>query len=150
MGSNKFRLYTDRKLSVPVTAAQPSGYTAYTAVGRSGMFTAIASAAPSAITESTENGSSNNYASDKNLLNTTTKLQDSHYYQDYSYVVRGANSHDNWKPYFNKLVHPAGFAVFGEVDYFTVNSGVEKLGNTVLNGSTINNTSNAIITEMTT
>jgi len=150
MGSNKFRLYTDRKLSVPVTAAQPSGYTAYTAVGRSGMFTAIASAAPSAITESTENGSSNNYASDKNLLNTTTRLQDSHYYQDYSYVIRGANSHDNWKPYFNKLVHPAGFAVFGEVDYFTVNSGVEKLGNTVLNGSTINNTSNAIITEMTT
>jgi hypothetical protein len=150
MGSNKFRLYTDRRLSVPVTAAQPSGYTAYTAVGRSGMFTAIASAAPAAITESTENGSSNNYASDKNLLNTTTKLQDSHYYQDYSYVVRGANSHDNWKPYFNKLVHPAGFAVFGEVDYFTVNSGVEKLGNTVLNGSTINNTSNAIITEMTT
>ena len=150
VNTNSFRLYTDRKLSIPVTASQPSGYTAYTAVGRAGMFTGLATAQPAAITESTENGSANNYASDKNLLNTTTKLQDSYYYQDYSYVIRGANSHDNWKPYFNKLVHPAGFAVFGEVDYFTVNSGVEKLGTTVVDGSTINNTSNAITTEMTT
>jgi hypothetical protein len=77
------------------------------------------------------------------------KLQDSYYYQDYSYVVRGANSLDDWKPYFNKLVHPAGMASFGEVDYFTTSSAKERLGATEVSGSSINSTRTAIITETT-
>lgn len=113
-------------------------------------FTARATAHPGSITQSTENGSTQNYNGDKNLLNTTTKLQDSYYYQDYSYVIKGANSYEDWKPYFNKLVHPAGMAVFGEVDYFTTSSAAEKLGNTEVSGQAINNTNTAITTEMTT
>jgi hypothetical protein len=113
-------------------------------------FTATATAHPGSITESTESGSTQNYNGDKNLLNTTTKLQDSYYYQDYSYVIKGANSYEDWKPYFNKLVHPAGMAVFGEVDYFTTSSAAEKLGNTEVSGQAINNTNTAITTEMTT
>jgi hypothetical protein len=112
-------------------------------------FTARATAHPGSITESTESGSTQNYNGDKNLLNTTTKLQDSYYYQDYSYAIKGANSYEDWKPYFNKLVHPAGMAVFGEVDYFTTSSAVEKLGNTEVSGQSINNTNTAISTEMT-
>jgi hypothetical protein len=112
--------------------------------------TASAVAAPASITTSTESGSTNNYSGDKGLLNTSSKLQDSSYYQDYSYVIRGANSHDDWKPYFNKLVHPAGMAVFGEVDYFTESIANQKLGNTTVVGTSINNTNTAITTEMTT
>jgi hypothetical protein len=114
------------------------------------IFTGTATASPAAITTSTANGSTVNYNGDKQLLNTTTKLQDSYYYQDYSYVVRGSNSFDDWKPYFNKLVHPAGMAVFGEVDYFTTSSAAEKLGNTSVVGNSINTTNSAITTEMTT
>lgn len=113
-------------------------------------YTAAATAHPGSITTSTENGSTQNYNGDKNLLNTTTKLQDSYYYQDYSYVIKGSNSYDDWKPHFNKLVHPAGMAVFGEVDYFTTSSATEKLGNTEVSGQSINNTNTAISTEMTT
>lgn len=114
------------------------------------IFTGAATASPAAITASTANGSTVNYNGDKQLLNTTTKLQDSYYYQDYSYVVRGSNTFDDWKPYFNKLVHPAGMAVFGEVDYFTTSSAVEKLGNTSVTDNLINTTNSAITTEMTT
>lgn len=116
----------------------------------SGVFTGAATASPGAITTSTENGSSDNYSGDKGLLNTWSKIQDSSYYQDYSYVVRGSNSHDDWKQYFNKLVHPAGMAVFGEVDYFTLNSGTQLLGNTVVSSGAINNTTVGITTTMTT
>jgi hypothetical protein len=71
-------------------------------------------------------------------------------------VVRGSNSHEDWKQYFNKLVHPAGMAVFGEVNYFSTSSGNTKLGNTIVvnDPSTgqpmINNTSVANSTTMTT
>jgi len=143
-----FRLFTNSGLTTFVTtsgAAYVSGGTI-----EIGLYIAEATASPGSITTSTANGSTVNYEGDKQLINTTMKLQDSYYYQDYSYVVRGSNTFENWKPYFNRLVHPAGMAVFGEVDYFVVNNGNEKLGNTEVVGSSINNTSTAIITEMTT
>ena len=147
--TNKFRIFLDREYLLPV---DNDGQPAYTggAVARTGLFTASATAIPKAFTLSTENGSTSNYSGDKNLLNTTTVLQDSYYYQDYSYVVRGTNSYDDWKPYFNKLVHPAGMAVFGEVDYFTESDANNKLGNTTVVAGSINNTSVAISTELAT
>lgn len=147
--TNTFRIFLDKEFLLPV---DNDGLPAYTsgAVVRTGLFTATATALPKAFTLSTENGSTSNYSGDKNLLNTTTVLQDSYYYQDYSYVVRGSNSHDDWKPYFNKLVHPAGMAVFGEVDYFTESDANNKLGNTTVVAGSINNTSVAISTELVT
>ena len=145
---------TNNTFSVSIDPAMTSIATAVgtnnTAIFRTGLYTAAATASPGAITVSTENGSSDNYANDKGLLNTWSKVQDSEYYQDYSYVVRGANSHENWKPHFNKLVHPAGMAVHGEVDYFTESAANQKLGNTVLVGTLINNTNVAITSTMTT
>lgn len=146
---NKFRIFTDKNYETPVNNAGTPAYTSG-AILRAGLFTAVATALPKAFTLSTAAGSTNNYSGDKNLLNTTTVLQDSEYYQDYSYVIRGSNSYEDWKPYFNKLVHPAGMAVFGEVDYFSTSAANNKLGNTVNTGGLINNISTAIATDFTT
>ncbi|WP_207776974.1 hypothetical protein, partial [Thermus thermophilus] len=42
------------------------------------------------------------------------KIQDSYYYQDFSYAVKSAVSINDWKDILIKNVHPASFKVFGE------------------------------------
>ena len=44
------------------------------------------------------------------------KIQDSYYYQDYSYVVKSSNSINTWRDQLLASVHPAGWQVFGSVD----------------------------------
>jgi hypothetical protein len=44
------------------------------------------------------------------------KIQDSYYYQDYSYVVKTGSSIVDWRDDLLASVHPAGWAVFGQVD----------------------------------
>lgn len=46
------------------------------------------------------------------------KLQDSFFYQKFSYVLRTGTNSDLWKNAFNRLVHPAGFIFFGEIQLF--------------------------------
>ena len=46
----------------------------------------------------------------------TKKIQDSYYYQEYSYVVKSATSIVDWRDDLLAAVHPAGWAVFGSVD----------------------------------
>ena len=57
------------------------------------------------------------------------KIQDSYYYQDFSYAVKSSVSIDDWKDILIKNVHPASFKVFGELnleDYaFTANKEVD-------------------------
>ena len=43
------------------------------------------------------------------------RVQDSVYYQDYSYVVKVGETIANWRDYIKKAIHPSGFAVSGEV-----------------------------------
>ena len=43
------------------------------------------------------------------------KIQDSYYYQDFSYVVKVGAAIADWRAEIKKAVHPAGFAMFGEV-----------------------------------
>ena len=50
----------------------------------------------------------------------TKKIQDSYYYQDYSYVVKTASSINTWRDRLIASVHPAGWEVFGQVDIATV------------------------------
>ncbi|SVA12431.1 uncharacterized protein METZ01_LOCUS65285 [marine metagenome] len=50
----------------------------------------------------------------------TKRIQDSYYYQDYSYVVKSSNSINTWRDQLLASVHPAGWAVFGQVDISTV------------------------------
>ena len=47
------------------------------------------------------------------------KLQDSYFYQKFSYVMRTGVNNKEWKANFNKLIHPAGFIFFGEIYIFT-------------------------------
>jgi len=44
------------------------------------------------------------------------KIQDSYYYQDFSYAVKSAVSINEWKDILIKNVHPASFKVFGELN----------------------------------
>jgi hypothetical protein len=55
------------------------------------------------------------YTQNKGFVSDTIKLQDSYFYQKFSYVIRTGNNVDTWKDSFNKLVHPAGFIFFGEI-----------------------------------
>jgi len=47
------------------------------------------------------------------------KIQDSYYYQDYSYVVKTGSSINIWRDRLIAAVHPAGWQVFGQVDIAT-------------------------------
>ena len=44
------------------------------------------------------------------------RVIDSYYYQDYSYVVKTASSIVDWRDELLAAVHPAGWALFGQVD----------------------------------
>lgn len=56
------------------------------------------------------NKSINGHLSDYNI-----RAQDSHYYQEHSYLVSGAKyTKDKWGFSFNKLAHPAGFTMFSD------------------------------------
>ena len=50
------------------------------------------------------------------LSEVNIRVQDSFYYQDYSYVVRVGESITTWRDAIKSTVHPAGWAVFGQVD----------------------------------
>jgi len=54
--------------------------------------------------------SQNGYASEK-----AKRIQDSFYYQDYSYVIKVGETIANWRDYIKKAIHPSGFAVSGQV-----------------------------------
>ena len=57
----------------------------------------------------------NQYLDHKGFLSDNIKLQDSKFYQKFSYVVRTGKNLSDWETAFDKLVHPAGFIFFGEI-----------------------------------
>ena len=50
------------------------------------------------------------------LSETTMRVQDSLYYQDYSYVIKVGRSIARWRDAFKKTMHTAGFYFTGQVD----------------------------------
>ena len=46
----------------------------------------------------------------------TMKVQDSKYYQDFSYVLKVGQSINDWRDAFKKTMHTAGFYFTGQVD----------------------------------
>lgn len=60
----------------------------------------------------TQNGT---YSDRAGQLSSTTKIQDSDFYQKFSYLIRTGKNVSDWKNAFSKLVHPAGFKFFGEI-----------------------------------
>jgi len=53
---------------------------------------------------------------DGHVSELTKKIQDSLYYQDYSYVIKVSESISKWRDALKKAVHPSGFYVTGEVN----------------------------------
>ena len=54
--------------------------------------------------------------SEGQLSEVIIRIQDSYYYQDYSYVIKVGQSINEWRDAIKSTVHPAGWAVFGEVE----------------------------------
>ena len=50
------------------------------------------------------------------LSETTMRIQDSLYYQDFSYVIKVGQSIARWRDAFKKTMHTAGFYFTGQVD----------------------------------
>jgi len=53
------------------------------------------------------------------LSETTMKIQDSLYYQDFSYVLKVGRSITDWRDSFKKTMHTAGYYFTGQVDIAT-------------------------------
>lgn len=52
------------------------------------------------------------------------KIQDSNYYQEYSYVIRATQSSQYWKDIVKQALHPAGLKLFSEA-YVSVETGID-------------------------
>ena len=50
---------------------------------------------------------------DNGFISAANYIQDSKYYQAFSYVVKSGNTIDKWRSYIKRLVHPAGLALWG-------------------------------------
>lgn len=59
------------------------------------------------------------WTNDDGKLSVKKFIQDSRYYQSFSYVIKTGQTIDYWRDAVKKLLHPAGFAFFGQVAIFT-------------------------------
>ena len=50
---------------------------------------------------------------DDGFISAANYIQDSLYYQAFSYVIKSGNTIDKWRDYVKRIVHPAGLALFG-------------------------------------
>jgi hypothetical protein len=73
---------------------------------------------------------------DGHISELTKKVQDSLYYQDFSYVIKVSESINKWRDSLKRAIHPSGFYVTGEVNIATVLSGKVKqpVGATLTSG----------------
>jgi hypothetical protein len=58
------------------------------------------------------------YLDDGGHPSSTKKIQDSYFYQKFSYVIQTGQNVNNWDSAFRRLIHPAGFKFFGEIAIF--------------------------------
>ena len=74
----------------------------------------VATASVSVVSVSDTDGA---FVSERGKLSETTmRIQDSLYYQDYSYVIKVGQSIARWRDAFKKTMHTAGFYFTGQVD----------------------------------
>ncbi len=73
---------------------------------------------------------------DGQLSESTKKVQDSLYYQDYSYIIKVGESITEWRDYLKSAIHPAGFYFQGEVAIKTQLNAKMKTGYTRISGLT--------------
>jgi hypothetical protein len=61
------------------------------------------------------NEDENRYLNKGSFLSDYNYIQDSYYYQDYSYVIKTRKPYEQWQAAVRKMLHPSGFALFGKV-----------------------------------
>lgn len=61
------------------------------------------------------------------FLSDTKYIQDSYYYQSFSYVIKTGQGLGVWRDYVKKILHPAGFRFFGEILVQSFASGTMRL-----------------------
>jgi hypothetical protein len=83
------------------------------------------------------------YSGESGMPSSQKKIQDNDYYQDYSYVLKTTDSVDVWRNDVLKLLHPAGYKLFGEVL-------IENLLNTQMFDRGLNNINTVDATGMST
>lgn len=59
------------------------------------------------------------YSNEDGLLSGKDKIQDSFYYQDYSYVLKTDLPVSSFRDTVKSFIHPAGWALFGEISFRT-------------------------------
>ena len=65
------------------------------------------------------------------ISESSKKIQDSYYYQDYSYVIKIGTAISEWRNDLNQSIHPAGWAVFGQIDTVsTLNARIKSVSTT--------------------
>lgn len=70
------------------------------------------------------------YVNNDGFLDDAIFIQDSRYYQAYSYVIKIDEALDSYKTAVKNLIHPAGMAIFGEYDIrneFNISETLESL-----------------------
>jgi hypothetical protein len=60
------------------------------------------------------------YIDDKGHLDSSKVIQDSNYYQEFSYVIRSSLDVEKYRDIVLKLLHPAGMKMFGKVDILEI------------------------------
>ena len=60
-----------------------------------------------------ENEANIRWVGDDGFISAANYIQDSRYYQAFSYEIKAGNTIDKWRDYVKRLVHPSGFALFG-------------------------------------
>ena len=102
-------------ISINTTANLQVGDTI--AVGStSGTIANISIASATATVGTVGNTSGEFFGADGRISEDIIRVQDSNFYQDYSYVVRVGQSINEWRDAIKSTVHPAGWNVFGEVE----------------------------------
>ena len=66
-----------------------------------------------AIIGSYENEANTRWVGDDGQLSAANYIQDSRYYQAFSYEIKAGNTIDKWRDYVKRIVHPSGLALFG-------------------------------------
>ena len=78
---------------------------------------AVATIQPTTGTVSTSEGVL--FGANGRISESSKKIQDSFYFQDFSYVVKVGNSINIWRDAVKRILHPVGLALFGEVSVST-------------------------------
>jgi hypothetical protein len=88
--------YQSNKVSISVATNTGSGFSATPVVGGVTNYTGY-------------------YANNDGKLSSNKRMFDGSYYQDFSYVLRSEIAFSRYRETYKKLIHPAGFKMFGEV-----------------------------------